>query len=76
MKLTINMRLQTAQSSSSASEIKEFADCFLQVGDGTVPTIDEDNSIIDIPQDLLIGESKEPLVELVKFLFQPQHLIV
>ncbi|XP_057432005.1 uncharacterized protein LOC130724733 [Lotus japonicus] len=54
MKLTVNMRLQNANSSSSAAEIKEFSDWLLQVGDGTITTIDEAESLIEIHPDLLI----------------------
>ncbi|XP_057443466.1 uncharacterized protein LOC130735534 [Lotus japonicus] len=69
LKLTINMRLQQAASSSSASEIKEFADWILQVGDGTVKTIDDDDSIIEIPPDLLVKDCDNPLLELVNFAY-------
>ncbi|XP_057418906.1 uncharacterized protein LOC130713124 [Lotus japonicus] len=69
MKLTINMRLQNATSTSSAAEIKEFADWLLQVGDGTVKTIDEEETLIEIPPDLLIEQCKEPLLELVNFAY-------
>ncbi|XP_057452636.1 uncharacterized protein LOC130744471 [Lotus japonicus] len=69
MKLAINMRLQNATSTSSATEIKEFADWLLQVGDGTVKTIDEEETFIEIPADLLIEQCKEPLLELVNFAY-------
>ncbi|XP_057418241.1 uncharacterized protein LOC130712422 [Lotus japonicus] len=69
MKLTINMRLENAISTSSAAEIKEFADWLLQVGDGTVKTIDEEETLIEIPLDLLIEQCKEPLLELVNFAY-------
>ncbi|XP_057433347.1 uncharacterized protein LOC130726131 [Lotus japonicus] len=67
MKLTVNMILQNATSTSSPAEIKEFADWLLQVGDGTVKTIDEEETLIEIPPDLLIEQCKEPLLELVNF---------
>ncbi|XP_057452528.1 uncharacterized protein LOC130744352 [Lotus japonicus] len=63
------MRLQHAGSSSTAREIKEFAYWLLQVGDGTVKTVDEDDSIIEIPSDLLVGESDKPLLDLVNFAY-------
>ncbi|XP_057426185.1 uncharacterized protein LOC130719584 [Lotus japonicus] len=67
MKLTVNMILQNANSSSSSAEIKEFADWLFQVGDGTVTTIDEAESLIEIPPDLLIEPCKDPLLEIVNF---------
>ncbi|XP_057451763.1 uncharacterized protein LOC130743532 [Lotus japonicus] len=69
MKLTVNMRLQNATSTSTAAEIKKFADWLLQVGDGTVKTIDEEKTLIEIPPDLLIEQCKEPLLELVNFAY-------
>ncbi|XP_057432730.1 uncharacterized protein LOC130725528 [Lotus japonicus] len=69
MKLTTNMRLQQAGSSSSSLDIKEFADWLLQVGDGTIKPINEDDSIIEIPSDLLVRESDNPLLELVNFAY-------
>ncbi|XP_057415990.1 uncharacterized protein LOC130710666 [Lotus japonicus] len=69
MKLTTNMRLQHAASSSSAKEIKEFTYWILQVGDGTVKTIDDDDSIFEIPSDLLVKECENPLLELVNFAY-------
>ncbi|XP_057448844.1 uncharacterized protein LOC130740306 [Lotus japonicus] len=61
------MRLQNAASSSLAMEIKEFADWLLQLGDGTIKPIDDDDSIIEVPSDLLVRESDNPLLELVNF---------
>ncbi|XP_057450068.1 uncharacterized protein LOC130741240 [Lotus japonicus] len=68
-KLTTNMRLQNASSSASAEEIKEFAEWILQVGDGKAKTIDDEESIIEIPQDLLIGQCADPLLSLVNFAY-------
>ncbi|XP_057418945.1 uncharacterized protein LOC130713172 [Lotus japonicus] len=69
MKLTVNMILQNATSTSSPAEIKEFADWLLQVGDGTVKTIDEEETLIEIHPNLLIEQCKEPLLELVNFAY-------
>ncbi|XP_057451794.1 uncharacterized protein LOC130743562 [Lotus japonicus] len=69
MKLTVNMRLQNATSTSSASEIKEFPDWLLQVGDGTAKTIGEEETLIEIHPGLLIEQCKEPLLELVNFAY-------
>ncbi|XP_057426517.1 uncharacterized protein LOC130719943 [Lotus japonicus] len=63
------MRLQQTGSSSLSLEIKEFADWLLQVGHGTVIPIDEDDFIIEIPSDLLVRESDNPLLELVNFAY-------
>ncbi|XP_057453089.1 uncharacterized protein LOC130744946 [Lotus japonicus] len=69
MKLTVNMRLRSASSSASAAEIREFAEWILKVGDGTVDTIDEDETTIEIPSNLLIGQGPDPLLELVNFAY-------
>ncbi|XP_057419001.1 uncharacterized protein LOC130713231 [Lotus japonicus] len=69
LKLTTNMRLQNASSSASADEIREFADWILEVGDGTAKTIDDDESTIEIPSDLLISSCEDPLLSLVNFAY-------
>ncbi|XP_057432883.1 uncharacterized protein LOC130725697 [Lotus japonicus] len=46
-----------------------LAKWILKVGDGTVDTIDEDETTIEIPWDLLIGQGPDPLLELVNFAY-------
>ncbi|KAL6516143.1 hypothetical protein OROGR_019448 [Orobanche gracilis] len=69
LKLTTNMRLQSASSSASANEIRESADWILEVGDGTAKTIDDDYSTIEMPSDLLISSCEDPLLSLVNFAY-------
>ncbi|XP_057433318.1 uncharacterized protein LOC130726103 [Lotus japonicus] len=42
---------------------------YCKVGDGTIDTIDEDETTIEIPSDLLIGQGPDPLLELVNFAY-------
>ncbi|XP_057434094.1 uncharacterized protein LOC130726804 [Lotus japonicus] len=46
-----------------------LAKWILKVGDGTVDTIEEDETTIEIPWDLLIGQGPDPLLELVNFAY-------
>ncbi|XP_057444293.1 uncharacterized protein LOC130736483 [Lotus japonicus] len=63
------MRLQNSPPFASIEEIREFSYWILQVGDGTTKTIDDEESIIEIPTYLLIGLCYNPLLELVNFAY-------
>ncbi|XP_057451809.1 uncharacterized protein LOC130743584 [Lotus japonicus] len=69
LKLTKNMRLQNSATSSTNEETREFAEWILQVGDGTVNTIDDAQTMIKIPLDLLIEKSDDPILSLVNFAY-------
>ncbi|XP_057416082.1 uncharacterized protein LOC130710748 [Lotus japonicus] len=69
LKLTKNMRLQNSASSSTNEETREFAEWILQVGDGTVNTIDDAQTIIEISPYLLIEKSDGHILSLVSFAY-------
>ncbi|XP_057444316.1 uncharacterized protein LOC130736507 [Lotus japonicus] len=69
LKLTRNMRLSTAGSPELATEIKEFADWILKIGDGDFESNKRGESDIEIPEDLLIQNSENPLLDLVDFAY-------
>ncbi|XP_057425954.1 uncharacterized protein LOC130719345 [Lotus japonicus] len=69
LKLTRNMRLSTAGSPELATEIKEFADWILKIGDGDFESNERGESDIEIPEDLLIQNSENPLLDLVDFAY-------
>ncbi|XP_076908312.1 uncharacterized protein LOC143565126 [Bidens hawaiensis] len=54
LKLTKNMRLTVGCRSSDVENIKEFADWLLDIGQGTLGGRNDGESVIDIPNDLLI----------------------
>ncbi|XP_057455304.1 uncharacterized protein LOC130746629 isoform X2 [Lotus japonicus] len=67
LRLTKNMRLTTSQSAHENLEIKKFADWLLDIGDGKLNRSSDGESTIEIPKDLLILESENPIQSLIDF---------
>ncbi|XP_012828666.1 PREDICTED: ATP-dependent DNA helicase PIF1-like [Erythranthe guttata] len=63
--LTKNMRLQSGKSDSEVREVKKFSEWVLSVGDGTVGGPNDGVVDIEIPDDLLIKDSGDPLASIV-----------
>ena len=59
------MRLSDATSQDQAAEIKEFTEWILRIGDGYYESIKSGEADIEIPTDLLIQQSLDPIMELV-----------
>jgi hypothetical protein len=64
--LTKNMRLQNDSESSDAQETNEFAKRILQVGEGKVSEPNDGFADIQIPADLLIPKSDDPIKAIVE----------
>jgi ATP-dependent DNA helicase PIF1 len=64
--LTKNMRLQNDSESSDAQETNEFAKWILQVGEGKVSEPNDGFADIQIPADLLIPKSDDPIKAIVE----------
>ncbi|GJS08334.1 hypothetical protein Tco_0365130 [Tanacetum coccineum] len=70
LRLTVNMRLQEGVGCSrDVNEIKEFADWILNIGDGKLGGPNDGEAVIDIPDDLLIKDSHDPVGELVQSVY-------
>jgi ATP-dependent DNA helicase PIF1 len=69
LRLTTNMRLSVAMSQYQAAEIKEFAEWILHIGDGYYESNESGEADIEIPADLLIQQSPDPIMELVNFAY-------
>ncbi|XP_076883267.1 uncharacterized protein LOC143531983 [Bidens hawaiensis] len=69
LKLTKNMRLTVGCNPSDFEEASQFANWLLEVGEGTLGGDNDGNSVIEIPNDLLIGDSADPLSELIDFVY-------
>ncbi|XP_061348566.1 uncharacterized protein LOC133293951 [Gastrolobium bilobum] len=67
--LTKNMRLNSGSSAHNLEEIKEFSEWLLKVGDGNLGDDVDGESIITIPDELLIRESEDPLSDMVNFVY-------
>jgi len=67
------MRLSIEQSFETATNIKEFVDWILQIGNGDMNLNEVREGIIKIPQDLLIENIEQPSRNLIEF-FYPDFL--
>ncbi|XP_076945508.1 uncharacterized protein LOC143616600 [Bidens hawaiensis] len=69
LKLTKNMRLTVGCRSSDVENIIEFADWLLDIGQGNVGGPNDGQPVIDIPDDLLILNSVDPMGDLITFVY-------
>ncbi|XP_061340530.1 uncharacterized protein LOC133287008 [Gastrolobium bilobum] len=67
--LTKNMRLNSGSTTHDVKEIKEFSEWLLKVGDGDLGDDEDEESMITIPDELLITESEDPLSDMVNFVY-------
>ncbi|XP_025692541.1 uncharacterized protein [Arachis hypogaea] len=66
LKLTKNMRLRSGDSNTRSSELKEFADWILGIGDGSHGTPTEQCQKILIPDDILVKDWDDPIEAICK----------
>ncbi|KEH41860.1 PIF1-like helicase [Medicago truncatula] len=59
------MRLQIGSSCSDVNELKEFSDWILNVGDGNIEDNNDGEAEIEIPDDMLIKNSGDPISSIV-----------
>ncbi|XP_061357215.1 uncharacterized protein LOC133301580 [Gastrolobium bilobum] len=69
LSLTKNMRLNSGSSTNNLLEIKEFSEWLLKIGDGDLGDDVDGESIITIPDELLIKGSEDPLSDIVDFVY-------
>ncbi|KAF5764692.1 putative DNA helicase [Helianthus annuus] len=69
LKLTKNMRLSVGTSSSNIDEINNFAKWLLEIGEGNLGDGNDGESTIEIPNDLLITDSTDPIQSLIDFVY-------
>ncbi|KAL7606511.1 hypothetical protein Lser_V15G20604 [Lactuca serriola] len=65
--LTKNMRLSVL--ASNIQETTNFANWILDIGEGKVGGLNDGETIIDIPDDLLIVDSTDPIGSLIEFVY-------
>ncbi|XP_022023702.1 uncharacterized protein LOC110923958 [Helianthus annuus] len=68
LKLHVNMRLQVG-AGCDKNEIKEFAEWILKIGDGKIGEPNDGDGIIDIPEELLITDTVDPIGSLISFTY-------
>jgi len=64
-RLTQNMRLQGLGDTHEAELLREFAAWILDIGDGKVGDVTNGEVIVEIPSDLLHGNSGDPIGDIV-----------
>ncbi|XP_057432713.1 uncharacterized protein LOC130725511 [Lotus japonicus] len=69
LKLTANMRLRNVGSLELAADIKAFADWILQIDNGGFESNESGEADVDIPTDLLVEPSDNPILDLVNFTY-------
>lgn len=69
LRLTKNMRLPVAGSIEQANDIKQFVDWMLRIGNGSEESNENGESELEIPNDLLINDTENPLKSLVEFTY-------
>ncbi|XP_022014257.1 ATP-dependent DNA helicase PIF1-like [Helianthus annuus] len=63
------MRLTVGSSASDAEEIKQFAKWLLDIGEGNVGGLNDGEASIEIPSDLLITDTSDPISTLIDFVY-------
>lgn len=74
LRLTKNMRLTVDNQASDIEQTRIFANWLLDLGEGKVGSVNDGEAIIDIPDDLLITDSTDPIYALIEFVY-PSILI-
>ncbi|KAI3741126.1 hypothetical protein L1987_58793 [Smallanthus sonchifolius] len=69
LQLSKNMRLSVGNESSDVQQTKLFAKWLLDLGEGSIGGSNDGEAIIDIPDDLLITNSLDPVASLIDFVY-------
>ncbi|XP_052623734.1 uncharacterized protein LOC128129080 [Lactuca sativa] len=68
-KLTKNMRLTVGRDQSAVEKIRDFAERLLDIGEGKLGGQNDGETVIDIPDDILISDSNDPIGSLIEFVY-------
>ncbi|XP_076956429.1 uncharacterized protein LOC143631602 [Bidens hawaiensis] len=69
LRLTKNMRLTIGAQASDIVQTNQFAKWLLDIGEGNVGGSNDGEATIDIPHDLLINDSYDPIQSLIDFVY-------
>ncbi|XP_075096581.1 uncharacterized protein LOC142174645 [Nicotiana tabacum] len=61
-----NMRLQSNEIGSHVDELRDFSDWILAIGDGMIGSSVDGNEKVQIPDDLLIKQSFDPIYAIIE----------
>lgn len=65
LRLTQNMRLQSSTDAEETDMLRQFADWILSIGDGKIGDLVDGDCVVDIPHDLLVENSGDPINDIV-----------
>lgn len=63
--MTENMRLKSAQATNDINDVKAFAEWIIKIGEGDMDHENYGESTIEIPNDLLIKVSDDPISSII-----------
>ncbi|XP_035845146.1 ATP-dependent DNA helicase pif1-like [Helianthus annuus] len=69
LKLTKNMRLRIGAESSNSDSIQKFAKWLLDIGEGNIGSENDGEAFIELPDDLVITDSDDPIPSLINFVY-------
>ncbi|XP_035845744.1 uncharacterized protein LOC118492079 [Helianthus annuus] len=69
LKLTKNMRLRIGAESSNSDSIQKFAKWLLDIGEGNIGSENDGEAFIELPDDLVITDSDDPIQSLIDFVY-------
>ena len=69
LELTKNMRLTSGTNQPEIQNTKLFAEWLLDIGEGKLSVSNDGHSVIDIPEDLIILQSSDPIGSLIDFVY-------
>ncbi|XP_021984746.1 uncharacterized protein LOC110880546 [Helianthus annuus] len=69
LRLTKNMRLTIGAQSSDMESIRNFAKWLLDIGEGNVGDDNDGQATIELPDDLLITDTSDPIQSLIDFVY-------
>ncbi|GJW15995.1 ATP-dependent DNA helicase PFH1-like protein [Tanacetum coccineum] len=69
LKLTMNMRLTVGARPEDVTEIREFAEWILKLGDGELGEENNGEVNIDVPEEILIDEADDAISSIVDFTY-------
>nr|GEU99899.1 hypothetical protein [Tanacetum cinerariifolium] len=73
LKLTKNMRLTVGACSEDVTEIREFAEWILKVGDGELGEPNNGEVSIDLPDEIVVDVADDPMTSIIDFTY-PNNL--
>ncbi|XP_022019122.1 uncharacterized protein LOC110919150 [Helianthus annuus] len=69
LKLIKNMRLRIGAESSNSDSIQKFAKWLLDIGEGNIGSENDGEAFIELPDDLVITDSDDPIQSLIDFVY-------